>query len=466
MNVTYRHCAGVDVHKKSVVVCCLTEGKGGGVEQETRTFSTLTDDLLAMVDWVVAKGVTQVALESTGEYWKPVYNVLEGRVGVMVVNAQHIKNVPGRKTDVQDAAWIAELLRHGLVRGSFSPDLGQRDLRDLTRQRTNVVGERTRVINRLQKVLEWANLKLGDVVSDVNGVSGRAILDALVEGQTDPGVMAQLARGRLRSKRKELEQALAGHVREHHRFMIAEHLADLDYWDEKIQRFNERITEHLAKAFASEGSSDDPPLVGSEAPPSDGGASTNATSRQAPSPEESVVEDLETTPCAYAALSGEEVIALLDTIPGVARRTAEVMVAEIGPSVAPFRSAKALASWAGLCPGNNESAGKRRSGRSTGGNPNLRTILVQAAQAAVRVKDCYLAQVYHRLAPRRGAKRAIFAVAHRILTAAYFMMVRREPYDDARLAARTKERSVENLRRRIERQGYIVTATPITATSG
>jgi transposase len=224
MEVTFTHCAGLDVHKKTVVACCITPGLKGEKQTEIRTFGTMTVDLLALSDWLTSKQITHVAMESTGEFWKPIYNLLEGNFELLVVNAKHIKNVPGRKTDVKDAEWIAELLRHGLIRGSFIPPQAQRDLRDLTRQRTNLVQDRATVVNRLQKVLEWANIKLSSVATDVTGVSARAMLEAIVQDQVDPAALSELARGRLRKKRDALEQALTGVVRDHHRFMIAQHL--------------------------------------------------------------------------------------------------------------------------------------------------------------------------------------------------------------------------------------------------
>jgi transposase len=437
MEITYPQAAGLDVHKKTVVACSITVDALGEMHHETRTFATMTRDLLALADWLTGHGVTHVAMESTGEFWKPVYNLLEGSFTVLVVNAQHIKSVPGRKTDVADAAWIADLLRHGLLRGSFIPPRPQRDLRDLTRQRSNLVQDQAQVVNTLQKVLEGANLKLSAVATDLQGVSARAILAGIVAGETDTTALAELARGRLRAKRAELDQALRGRVRDHHRFLIGQHLTHLDFLQEQIAQFGEQITLLLATAFPS--------------PPSTGSDWANVTG----------CVRLDQVLAPEPPLGGEQAIALLDTIPGVARRVAETLVAEIGPSVEHFRSAKSLARWARLCPGNNESAGKRHSGRTGAGNPQVRTALVQAAHAAVRVKDCYLAHVYHRLAVRRGAKRALVAVAHRILIAAYHVLLGRQPYDDRALVENAQERSVEHLRRRLERHGYTVTREPL-----
>jgi transposase len=435
MDVTYTHCAGLDVHKKSVVACCLTPGPNGELVSETRTFGTMTQDLLALSDWLTSKGVTHVAMEATAEFWKPVYNLLEASFVVLVVNAHHIKNVPGRKTDVKDAAWIADLLRHGLLRGSFIPPLPQRDLRDLTRQRTNLIQQRAMVVNHLHKVLEWANLKLGAVASNLAGVSARAMLTALVAGEADPALLADLAQGRLRQKRAALEQALAGFVRDHHRFLLAGHLAHLDFLDEQVALFDQQIAEVIV---------DHAPVV----PTADAGA------QSAPAEAVSGTEE----PLAWAPA-----IDLLDTIPGVGRAMAEVFVAEIGTDMRRFASAGHLASWARVSPGNNESAGKRYSGRTGPGNSWLRSSLVQAAHAAVRVKDSYFAQVYRRLVGRRGVKKAIMAVAHRILIAVYYILLRQEPYRAPGAPVEDEQRTerlVTRMLQRIEKLGYTVTREP------
>ena len=435
MDVTYTHCAGLDVHKKSVVACCLTPGPNGELVSETRTFGTMTQDLLALSDWLTSKGVTHVAMEATAEFWKPVYNLLEASFVILVVNAQHIKNVPGRKTDVKDAAWIADLLRHGLLRGSFIPPLPQRDLRDVTRQRTNLIQQRAMVVNHLHKVLEWANLKLGAVASNLAGVSARAMLTALVAGETDPALLAELAQGRLRQKRAALEQALAGFVREHHRFLLAGHLAHLDFLDEQVALFDQQIA-HLIAA---------PTPV--EAPAH--AAAQNAS--------------VESNHGTDEPLAWEPAVELLDTVPGVGRAMAEVFVAEIGTDMRRFASAGHLSSWARVSPGNNESAGKRYSGRTGPGNTWLRSSLVQAAHAAVRVKDSYFAQVYRRLVGRRGVKKAIMAVAHRILIAVYYILLRHEPYRAPGAPvgdAQRKERLVNGMLQRIEQLGYTVRREP------
>ncbi len=439
MDVVYRHCAGLDVHKKTVVACCITPGLKGEKQTEIRTFGTMTVDLLALSDWLTSKQITHVAMESTGEFWKPIYNLLEGNFELLVVNAKHIKNVPGRKTDVKDAEWIAELLRHGLVRGSFIPPQAQRDLRDLTRQRTNLVQDRATVVNRLQKVLEWANIKLSSVATDVTGVSARAMLEAIVQDQVDPATLSELARGRLRKKRDALEQALTGVVRDHHRFMIAQHLMQIDFLDQQVAAFDEQITAAMQDMSQ---------------PPDKPGPERSDQRPAAPSPNDS------TSP-----LTWEAAVALLDTIPGVGPRSAEMILAEIGLDMSRFPSEAHLCSWAKVSSGNNESAGKRYSGAIGHGNRWLRTVLVQVAWAAVKVKKSYLSSFYHRLAARRGAKRAIIAVAHRMLIAIYHMLKKHEPYKDlgvTYLDERNKPKVVSRMKHRIEHLGYRVTIEPVT----
>lgn len=438
MDVTYTHCAGLDVHKKSVVACAIRPGPQGAKQVEIRTFGTMTADLLTLSDWLQARQVTHVAMESTGEFWKPVYNLLEGNFELLVVNARHIKNVPGRKTDVKDAEWIADLLRHGLLRGSFIPPQAQRDLRDLTRQRTNLVQDRATVVNRLQKVLEWANLKVSAVATDITGVSARAMLEAILAGQEDPQVLAELAKGRLRNKRELLVQALKGVVREHHRFLIAQHLAQIDFLDEQIAVFDTQIAEHMADVTP-------PTPADPSAPPSTPGEAPTPTASAEP-------------------LAWDAAVALLDTIPGINRRMAELLLAEIGPDMRRFPTAGHLASWAKLAPGNNESAGKHYSGATGHGNRWLRSGLVQAAWAAVKVKTAYLSSFYHRLAGRRGAKRAIIAVAHRMLNAIYHMLTHHEPYRDlgaTYLDERNKVSLIKRTERRFKDLGYRVVLEPI-----
>jgi transposase len=450
MQVTYTYCAGLDIHKKTVVACASVPDPQGQPQTIIRTFSTMTADLLALGDWLHSLAVTAVAMESTGEFWKPVYNLLEGQFELLVVNAQHIKNVPGRKTDVKDAEWLADLLRHGLLHSSFIPPRSQRDLRDLTRQRTNLVQDRATVVNRLQKALEWANLKLSAVVSDVTGVSARAMLAAIVAGETAPAELAELARGRLRAKRDLLEQALTGRVREHHRFIIAEHLIQFDNLDEQIGRFDAQISAYLdqvsAPPPAAAGASDAAPA---SSPPAADPASP-APAAEPPSP-------------APAALTWNAALVLADAVPGIGLRLAQDILAETGIDMTRFPSAAHFASWAKLCPGHNESAGKRFSGATGHGNRWLRTKLVQAAWAAVKVRDSYFAACFHRLAGRRGVKRAIIAVAHRILIALYHVLAKQEAFRDLGATyydARSQAQLIKRTERRFAQLGLKVTVEP------
>lgn len=408
MDVVHTYCAGLDVHKKTVVAAIIVPDK-----KETRTFETMTADLLALSDWLTVAGVTHVAMESTGEYWKPVFNILENNFEeVLLVNAQHIKAVPGRKTDVKDAEWIADLLRHGLLKASFIPPVGQRELRELTRYRSTFVQEKATLVNRIQKVLESANIKLASVASNVVGASSRAMLAALIEGQASPAEMAELSKGRLRDKREQLVKALEGQVKARHRFVLTELLCQIDSLDETIARFDEQIEDYCR-------------------------------------PFEAMVE-------------------LLDTIPGVARQTAEIIVSEIGIDMSRFESANHLAAWAGLAPGNNESAGKRLSGKKRRGNKALGVALNQAAHAVAHMKNTYLSAQYHRLAGRRGQKKAIVAVAHSILVICYHLIKRKEPYRELGgdyFDKRRPEETAKRLMKRLEQLGFNVTVVPTTVPS-
>ncbi len=447
MDVLFPNCAGIDVHKKTVVVCCRTTAPDGTVTKETRTFSTMTAELLALSDYLTSKGITHVAMESTGELWKPLYNLQEGNFTILVVNAHHMHNVPGRKTDVKDADWIAELLAHGLLKASFIPSEPQRDLRDLTRQRTILVRERADVVRRLQKVLEWANLKLASVASDVVGVSARAMLEAIVDGQSDVTALAELARGRMRSKRAELEKALEGRVREHHRFLLAKHLLHIDFLDEQLADYDDQIAAHIQAQ---------PPLP-PQLPTSEEDEVAAAAGACSPQPD---------TVRSDAPLTWDEAIAIWDGVPGVGRRVAEQLVAELGVDMSQFPSAAHAASWAKLSPGNNVSAGKRYSSKIGKGNQWLRVTLIQAAHAAVKVKASYFSAFYHRLVARRGAKKAIVAVAHKLLTIAYTLLQKREPYRERGAAAldeRRKDQVLHRMQRRFEQLGYKVHLEPITS---
>lgn len=403
MRIIHQNVCGLDVHKKVVVAATMVQPADGTWQEAKRTFGTMTADLLALSDWLLVQGVTHVAMESTADYWKPVFNILENNFEVILVNAQHVHQVPGRKTDQSDAEWLAELLQYGLLKPSFIPPAGQRELRELTRYRSSFVKERSNLVNRVQKVLESANIKLGSVATDVMGVSGRSMLEALIQGQASPEQMAELARGRLRDKRQQLAQALEGRVQAHHRFVLTELLCQIDSLEETLARFDQEI-EAYCRPF-------------------------------------------------------EEAVQLLDTIPGIGRQTAEIIVAEIGTDMSRFPSADHLASWAGVASGNNESAGKRRSGRTHKGNRPLGAALNQAAHAAARTKNTYLAAQYHRLAGRRGAKRAIVAVEHSILVIAYHLIQRREPYRELGsdyFDKRRPEATAKHLVKRLERLGFQV----------
>jgi transposase len=405
METLYSICAGLDVHKTTVVACLRRQGATGKVRQQTRTFGTTTAALLDLSDWLNQSGVTHVAMESTGVYWKPIWNLLEGQFQILLVNAQHIKQVPGRKTDVKDAEWIAQLLQHGLLRGSFVPPAPQREMRELTRQRRKLIQANAAVANRIQKILEDANIKLGSVATDVLGVSGRAMLEAMIAGEVEPARLADHARGRMRRKLPELEQALRGRVTDHHRFLLRLFLDDLTAREKLIARVSERIQAVMPA-----------PMM--------------------------------------------DAMKRLVTIPGIDERAAQAIVAETGPDLAPFASAPQLASWAGICSGNNESAGKRKSGKTTKGNRWLRSILVQAAWAASHTRQTYLSAQYRRLAGRRGRKRAIVALGHTLLVVIFQLLKKRTTYRDLgadyfdRLNA---DRLARNLVRRLEKLGHKVT---------
>jgi transposase len=408
MDVVFTHGAGRDVHKKSVMACRITPDPTRQQAEgliELREFGTMPVDLLALSEWLSEAGITQVAMESTGEYGKPGFNRLEGTLHVFLVNARHVTRVPGRKTDKADARWLAKLRRYGWLQASFIPPQGQRDLRDVTRYRTTLVQERSREVKRVHGVLERANIKLAAVATDMMGVSGRAILAALVAGRADPATMAELAKRRLRSKIPLLEHALTGLVREQHRRLLAIQLAHLDFLDEQIDLLSAEMTRCL-------------PDLSAEAnlpPPS---ASSAAADRAA----ESAVPDAPLT-CTGAS-------ALLDTIPGVDRRGAERWVAETGIDMARCGTAARLAAWVGVAPGNDESAGKQRSGRTRPGNQPRRSVLTQLAQAAAHTKGTSLSALSHRLAARRGRKRAIVAVAHSLVVSAFDLFERQEPYHE------------------------------------
>jgi len=396
-------CAGVDVHKDSLKVAARVDGV-----ETVETFGTSSSEIFAMADWLAGLGVKIVAMESTGVYWKPVWNLLEDHFELILSNAQHVKHIPGCKTDVKDCRWLAELLEYGLAPRSLVPPAPQRDLRDLTRQRTQLNGDRGRVVNRIQKVLEGANIKLASVATDIMGKSGRAILDALVEGKLTAEQMAELVHPLMNAKKPQLRLALQGRVTAHHRFMLKQLLEQVDHLDQQIAGFDRRIEE--------------------------------------------VMSPLE-----------REVVARLDAVPGLNRKVAQVVIAEIGTKMSCYPSSDALAAWAGLCPNTNESAGKRRSGRIRHGNGWLKAALVQAAWAAGRTRRSYFSQRHRRISVRRGAKRANIAVAHSLLVVSYHLIKNGQEYTDLGADYSKKfldpERQAQSLVKRLEKLGYAVTVT-------
>ena len=393
------------------MVACVRHMANGAVKREVRTFRTTTRELLALSEWLAAEGCTQVAMEATGVYWKPVWHVLgDGDFTLVLANAAHVKNVPGRKTDVNDATWLADLLAHGLIRGSFVPDQQTQEMRSLLRTRKQLVRERRSHVQRLQKTLEDANIKLDSVISDIVGLSGRRMIEALIAGETDPGALAALAHRRIKATPDELEAALRGRISRHHRFLLQLHLQQIDAIDAAIEQIDQEV-------------------------------------------------DADVEPFRAAT-------ALLTTIPGVSELSARVILAEIGRDMSRFPTAGHLISWAGLCPKNDESAGKRRSTRMRKGAPWLKTTLVQCAWAASRRKASYLQAQFHRLRARRGAKKAIGALAASILTTVYHMLISGELYRDLgpdHFDRRAKAQQTSRLVARLQNLGYAVQITPLTA---
>lgn len=406
MEVRYAQCAGLDVHKKTVVACVLHSTVEGPVRRETRTFGTMLPELTQLRDWLREAGCTAVAMEGTGVYWKPVFNVLEGHAELVVANAEHVKAVAGRKTDVHDAEWLATLLRHGLLRASYIPERAQREMREVTRYRTALLQDRGRVVNRLQKTLEGANIKLAMVLSDITGVSGQRILEALLRGEENPEVLAGLAHGRLSSKRAALEQAVMGQLGPRLRFLVQQQLQQIQQLDEHIAACDQEVAEELGPF--------------------------------------------------------EDELTRLDEIPGVGRRTAETLICELGPTLESFPTARHLAAWAGMCPGNKASGGKRRPARTRRGNPWVKRALTEAAWASGRTKHSYLSQQFRRFVARKGRKRAVVTVGHTILTIAYYILKRGERYTDLGVTY-FDERDREGARRaavtRLHALGYDVQLT-------
>lgn len=450
MQVIYRCCCGLDVHKKLIVACLISSNEAGELQKEIRSFTSMTKDILALADWLTSAGCTHVAMESTGVYWRPIWNLLEEQFGLLLVNAQHIKAVPGRKTDIKDAEWIADLLQHGLLRASFVPPAPQRRLRELTRYRSTLLAERARLVNRLHNVLEDTNLKQTAVVTNVMGLSARDMLDALLQGETNPEVLAKLARGKLRKKRADLEQALVGRVDDHHRFLLTSLLTHIDFLDEQVADCNRQIEQVLVSP------SDEQAELASS-------ASDDQQQEQTPMSVETVsmlAQAPEAEAELQAPLSYQEAVALLDSIPGVNQRIAEIFIAEVGTDMQRFPTAQHLASWVGICPGNHQSAGKQIRGTTRKGDRWLRQALIEAAQGAMRTKDTYLSAQGRRLTHRRGKKRAVVAVAHTILVIAYHLLHRRQSYQDLGsnyFDERERTTIARQSVRRLEQLGFKVT---------
>ena len=437
MRIVVKRGAGLDVHKKTVVATRVRVAADEQLVWETQTFGTTTPELLGLYDWLSDWECTHVAMESTADYWKPVFNILEDAFEVMLVNAQHVHNVPGRKTDAKDSEWLAELLVHGLLKPSFIPPKPQRELREMTRYRATLVQERARVVNRVQKLLEEMNIKLASVATDVLGVSGRAMLEALVADRLRPAEMAQLARGRLRTKIPELEKALTGIVGQRQRKLLALQLAHIDFLDEQVEELSAEITRHVQDM-------DEPPSGGD----SEAGSSTSEERPAGPP----------LPPVSYG-----DAIILLDTAPGVNQRVAETVLAELGADMSRFPTPEQAAAWTGIAPGNNESGGKRYSGRTRKGNQALRSALIQAAWSAVRTKDTYLKARYERLVVRRGKKRAIVAVAHSLLKSIWYMLAYHVPYQDLGgdyFDKRHKESKINYHLRQLQKLGYSIQIEP------
>ncbi|GIM28433.1 IS110 family transposase [Clostridium polyendosporum] len=400
MEIIYERCCGMDVHKDTIVACFIS-----GRKKTTKTFSTTTSSLLQLVDWLKINECQYVAMEATGAYWKPIYNVLEmEEMPTLVVNAQHIKAVPGRKTDVKDSEWIADLLRHGLLNGSYIPNRDQRELKELVKYRRSLIQERARELNRIQKILEGANIKLSSVVSEIDGKSSRQMLEMLASGETDVKVMASKAQMRLKQKTSQLEEALRGFIDNHQKLMLKAMLSHIDYLDSQISTLDKEIEQRV--------------------------------------------------------LPIQDKVDLIDGIPGIAKRSAQVIVSQIGINMDQFPTAAHLASWAGLCPGNNESAGKRRSGRTRKGNDMLKTTLIECSKSASHQNKTYFSAQYKRIATRRGKNRATTAVAHTMLTIIYQILKNNLPYYELGsdfFEQQRKNEIVQKSVKRLESLGYSVT---------
>lgn len=452
MRVIYQRCCGIDVHKKMIVACLLI-CSAQGVQKEIQTFSTMLSDLFRLREWLKAQGCQAVAMESTGVYWKPIWNVLEGELELLLCNAQHIKAVPGRKTDVKDAEWIADLLQHGLLRASFVPPRPQRELRDLTRYRSSLAADRARLVNRIQKTLEDTNIKLASVASDITGQSGRAILKAMLEGEQNPQKLAALARGRMKEKHEQLVQALQGTLGAHHRFLLQSQLRQVDFFDHQIWELDQEIAQRLG----IQSGPDDP-----DTPDPSGTLPATEEKSESPVPSE-FAESIGPFPAQSEApkhLSSAEAIRLLDEVTGVNIRIGEIVVAELGLQMERFPDEAHLCSWVGLCPAAKISANKRLSTKTGKGNRWLRQALIEAANAAARSKGTFLGAYYQRLRKRMGHKKAIVALAHRILVIIYHLLKEQQAYRELG-PDHVDEKAAEVARRRalrtLEQLGYDVT---------
>lgn len=449
MQITYPRCCGIDVHKKMLVACLLLITPQG-VHKEIQTFTTMVSDLFRLREWLKAQHCEAVAMESTGVYWKCIWNVLEGEMELLLCNAQHIKAVPGRKTDVKDAEWIADLLQHGLLQASFVPPRPQRELRDLTRYRSSVAADRTRLVNRIQKTLEDSNIKLASVATDIMGKSGRAILEALLAGEQDPQHLADLAQGRMKGKREQLIEALQGTLSEHHLFLLSSQLRQVDFLAAQVQELDQEIARRLGLDIHS----DEPERADAE-------GSLRAAEEQLSAAESSASSlSLDAQPPLAHALSPAQAIHILDKVPGINVRVGSIIVAELGLEMSRFPDEAHLVSWVGLCPAANISANKRLRTKIGKGNQWLRQALIEVAHAAARSKGTFLEAYYQRLRRRMGHKKAIVALAHRMLIIIYHLLKEGQPYRELgpdHVDEKAREASKTHAVRRLEQLGYQVT---------